>query len=97
MYRAKSGGRLAALLAAGGLWAWQNRDRIRDLVASEQFQSALKSPQAQRIINSPTARSVLEHPQVQRVLNYPQVRSWLAGQQGQTIDQEPYTGETRRL
>jgi hypothetical protein len=34
----KKGGALAALAAAGGMWAWQNRDKIRGWLNSQRSQ-----------------------------------------------------------
>lgn len=82
MAKKKGGKDLATLVAAGGLWAWQNRDRIRDFLRSEQVEQALKTPQAQQVISSPAARRILEHPQVQSVLASPEFQRWLNGQQG---------------
>ena len=101
MARTRGGKDLATLVAAGGLWAWQNRDRIRDLLKSEQVDQALKTPQAQRVLSSPAARRIIEHPQVQSLLASPEFQRWLSGQPAPASapagDQEPYTGETRRL
>lgn len=94
-------------LVAAGKWIWANRERIREALASEPVQQALKSPQARRVIASPSVQQLLAHPQVRTALSNPEVQRWLASAQGarpaeqpQTIipgEYEPYTGETRRL
>lgn len=100
MKKTKRGKQLAALVAAGGLWAWQNRDRIRDFLRSEQVAQALKTPEAQRVVNSATVRRIVEHPQVRSLIEHPEFQRWLNGQQPGAAGgdgPEPYTGETRRL
>ncbi len=102
-------GNLGALLAAGGLWVWHNRDRIREILKSEQVDQALRTPQAQRLLNSPTAQRLAANPQLRTLIAHPEFQRWLNGGptiQGQATTpptpaasdpQEPYTGETRRL
>lgn len=91
---------LATIVAAGGLWVWHNRERIREVLKSEQVAQALKTPQAQQVLSSPTARRVIEHPQVRALMDHPEFQRWLNGQQPAAPAQGPqeaYTGETRRL
>jgi hypothetical protein len=104
--RAKKNGQLGALLAAGGLWVWENRDKVRELLKSEQVAQVLKTPQAQRVLSSAAAGRMLNSPELRAVINHPEVQRWLNSQpeqasqppqSAQDAAQEPYTGETRRL
>jgi hypothetical protein len=50
------GSALAALAAAGGLWAWQNRDKIQTWITSQrgQLQRQIESAQTQQSQSQPS-------------------------------------------
>lgn len=75
----------AALLAAGGTWAWQNRDKIQQYLKSEDFRTLLKSPPVQNAVQHPKVQQFVGRGDVQTVLKSDAFKSLLSNPQFRSV------------